>query len=551
MDQPSRDPLGAIYVHTANVNNAMAMTIFGIYLHAVFVSFTLGFPLAISAWLIKWYRTMDKIYLEYAKRLTAVWLVNFALGVVTGTIVEFGLLDIWPASILLFSSAAFVPLFWEATIAFIGEAVLVGLFVVAIGRWRARYTLSILLAAWALGSLSGYFILATNAWMNVPWGAGGVPKALYPFLPSYGPDAVNLTSTLTLAALLMNHTLAGAGSSALASINFTSSMGSFFADVWLPLSNPDAISTTIHTLLAAYAIGVGVVALALSIRYLKTRDKKYLDLLRPLLWVLVVVLIAQPISGHFMGDDVVKYQPLKFTAMVALTGGPAVYGYSFNDPIEALFAYGNPGHPIYGFQYYLQQCDKLGNTTFGQLYSRLDPSASPYLGPLADVPLADNCKAAVESLEPLAPLISGMYYTMVASGILLAIAALLMLFTYLVRIPVLSPLADFINYRVLGAIVGRDNVLPFLAIATAVLSAVAASAGWAVREIGRQPWTVYGLITTNEVVTSVEITPGFAAFVIAVLAAIAALGVAAMYYTATRPGLIDKLKIMRAEEGHE
>ncbi len=546
MQNSPGDLLGAIYLHTANVNNAMAMTIFGIYLHGVFVSFTLGFPLAILAWLLKWYKTGDELYLEYAKRLTAVWLVNFALGVVTGTIVEFGLLEIWPTSILLFSSSAFVPLFWEATIAFIGEAVLAGLFVIAVGRWSARYALSVLLAAWALGSLSGYFILTTNAWMNVPWGTGEIPKALYPFLPSYGPNVANLTSTLTLAALLLNHTLAGAGSSALASANFTSAVGPFFSDVWLPLSNPDAISTTVHTLLAAYAIGVGAVALALSVRYLKTKDEKYLKLLKPLLWALVVVLLAQPISGHFMGEDVVKYQPLKFTAMVALTGGQGVYGYSFNDPIEALFAYGDPNHPIPGFQYYLQQCSLLGNATFGQLYAQLDPHALKYLGPLADVALADNCKAAVSSLVPLAPLISGFYYLMIGSGILLAAAALLTLFTYLVRAPVLSAIADFVNFRVLGAVVGKENVLPFLASAMAVLSAVAATAGWAVREIGRQPWTVYGLITTNQVVTSAEITPSFTAFVIAVLAAIAALGVTAMYYTATRPGLIDKLR-----GGHE
>lgn len=38
-------PLNALYVHSANVNLALDMTIVGIYLHSVFVSFTLGFPL--------------------------------------------------------------------------------------------------------------------------------------------------------------------------------------------------------------------------------------------------------------------------------------------------------------------------------------------------------------------------------------------------------------------------------------------------------------------------------------------------------------------------
>ncbi|GAB6947754.1 cytochrome ubiquinol oxidase subunit I [Vulcanisaeta sp. JCM 16161] len=544
--------LNELYVHSANVNNAMVMTIIGIYLHAVFVSFTLGFPLAILAWLIKWYRTGDALFLNYSKTLTMVWAVNFALGAVTGTIVEFGLLDIWPTSILLYSSSAFIPLLYEATIAFIGEAVLVVLFIVAIGRWRARYTLGILIAAWLLGSLSGYFILTANAWMNVPWGMGGIPHALYPFLPSYGPDDANLTATLNLAALLLHYTIDGSGSVALSSTDFTSLVGTYFTNPWLPMVNPDAIVTTFHTLFAAYAIGVGAVALALSIRFFRTHDDKYIKLLKPLLWVLTVVLLIEPIVlGHFMGDVVVAYQPLKFTSLTTLTGGPGVYGYEYYDPVEALFAYGNPYHPLYGFQYYLSQCRALGNITFGQLYGELDPGMLKYLGPLANVTLAQNCEAAVLSLEPLAPLVSAFYYTMIGAGILLAIAAVLALFTYLVRVPVLSAVTDFINNEILGVLIGSDNVMPFLASAMAVLSAIAATAGWAAREIGRQPWTVYGLITTNEVVTGDVITPGFVAFVVAILLVIAVVGALAMYYVATRPSLLDRVRELTGVVGHE
>jgi len=41
--------LGLIYTHVLNTDYAMVMTIYGIYLHAVFVSLTLGLPLAILA----------------------------------------------------------------------------------------------------------------------------------------------------------------------------------------------------------------------------------------------------------------------------------------------------------------------------------------------------------------------------------------------------------------------------------------------------------------------------------------------------------------------
>jgi hypothetical protein len=47
-----------------------------------------------------------------------------------------------------------------------------------------------------------------------------------------------------------------------------------------------------------------------------------------------------------------------------------------------------------------------------------------------------------------------------------------------------------------------------------------------------------GLITTNEVVTPVPITPVFVAYVLAILTAIAVGGSLAMYYVATRPGIL-------------
>ncbi|WP_291765150.1 cytochrome ubiquinol oxidase subunit I [Caldivirga sp. UBA161] len=284
-------------------------------------------------------------------------------------------------------------------------------------------------------------------------------------------------------------------------------------------------------------------ALALSIRFFKTKDGKYIKLLKPLLWVLTIVLLVEPIViGHFMGDTVVTYQPLKFTALTILTSGQGAYGYEYYDPIEALFAYGNPHHLIYGFQYYLNQCASLGNITFGELYGKLDPRMLSYLGPLANVTLAQNCKAAVLSIEPMAPLVSASYYTMISAGILLAIAAVLILFTYLVKVPVLSAITDFINNKILGMLIGSDNVMPFLASAMAVLSAIAATAGWAAREIGRQPWTVYGLITTNEVAASDTITLGFVIFVVAILLAIAIAGAFAMYYVATRPSLLNRIR---------
>ncbi len=530
-----------IYVHTSNTNSALYMSIYGIYLHAAFLSLTLGLPLAISAWLIQWKRTGDEVFIKYAKTASTVLAINFSLGVVTGTLVEFGLLDIWPTSMVLFAAPGFLPLAYEATVAFIGEATLLILFLVTIGKWSTYKSVAIMLINWFLGSLSGYFILTVNAWMNVPWGIGSTAQAFYPFMPNYGPHAINLTGTLNLAALLMHYTINSSGALAVSNINFTTIVGRFFNNPWLPFLNPDAIITTIHTLLAAYAVGLGTVAMALAYRYVRTKNNDYIKLLRPILWILVVVLLIQPtIAGHFMGDTVVNYQPTKFTALVSLTGGNGVYGNEFHDPIEALFAYGNPSHPIYGFQHYMNQCNSLGNETFGELYESLDPSMLNYVKPFANVTLLQNCREAVESIESIAPIISGFYYVMIGAGIVAGLAAILTLFSFLWRVPTLSRISDAIN-NAIAKLVTKD-VLPLLVFIMAIAADLASISGWAAREIGRQPWTIYGLVTTNEVVTPIQITPLFEVIVYAIFTAVAIGGAVAMYYAATRPELLDRIR---------
>ncbi len=58
-------------------------------------------------------------------------------------------------------------------------------------------------------------------------------------------------------------------------------------------------------------------------------------------------------------------------------------------------------------------------------------------------------------------MVSAFYYTMIGAGILLAVAAVLALFTYLIRVPpVLSAITDFINNEILGVLIGADNVMP-------------------------------------------------------------------------------------------
>jgi cytochrome d ubiquinol oxidase subunit I len=68
----------------------------------------------------------------------------------------------------------------------------------------------------------------------------------------------------------------------------------------------------------------------------------------------------------------------------------------------------------------------------------------------------------------------------------------------------------------------------------ALLGIVAGSAGWAVRELGRQPWTIYGLVRPEQVITPNPITPLFSYFIILVETMTFVSGAIALYFIPTK-----------------
>ena len=57
----------------------------GIFIHAFFLTISLGFPWVIGALLYKWWRTRGQEYYDAAGNVTGVLGLNFALGAITGT----------------------------------------------------------------------------------------------------------------------------------------------------------------------------------------------------------------------------------------------------------------------------------------------------------------------------------------------------------------------------------------------------------------------------------------------------------------------------------
>jgi cytochrome d ubiquinol oxidase subunit I len=85
------------------------------------------------------------------------------------------------------------------------------------------------------------------------------------------------------------------------------------------------------------------------------------------------------------------------------------------------------------------------------------------------------------------------------------------------------------------AAVRRYGVFSALIILLSISTISSAVLGWLVREVGRKPWTVYGLIKPEEVITQVPLTDSLMVFLYLLILLVNAAGLASLYVVATRP----------------
>jgi cytochrome d ubiquinol oxidase subunit I len=138
--------------------------------HFIFVSLTLGLSVLV-AWMETCYvRTGDEIYLKMTKFWGKLFLINFAVGVVTGLTMEFQFGMNWAEYSKYVGDIFGVPLAIEATVAFFLESTFIGLWIFGWNRVSKKvHALAIWIVALA-SSLSALWILLANGWMQHPVG---------------------------------------------------------------------------------------------------------------------------------------------------------------------------------------------------------------------------------------------------------------------------------------------------------------------------------------------------------------------------------------------
>ena len=140
------------------------------YFHFLFVPLTLGLSLLVAIMQTIWVRSGDEDY----KRMTKFWgklfLINFAIGVVTGITLEFQFGTNWSRYSTFVGDIFGSLLAIEATAAFFLESTFIAVWFFGWDRLSKRaHLVSIWLVAIA-SNVSAFWILVANAWMQSPVG---------------------------------------------------------------------------------------------------------------------------------------------------------------------------------------------------------------------------------------------------------------------------------------------------------------------------------------------------------------------------------------------
>jgi cytochrome d ubiquinol oxidase subunit I len=138
--------------------------------HFLFVPLTLGLGWFVAYMQTRYYQTRDESWRKMAKFWGKLFLINFAIGVVTGIVQEFQFGMNWSEYSRYVGDIFGAPLAIEALMAFFMESTFLGIWIFGEGRVPEKVHLA---SIWlvAIGSnLSALWILLANGWMQHPVG---------------------------------------------------------------------------------------------------------------------------------------------------------------------------------------------------------------------------------------------------------------------------------------------------------------------------------------------------------------------------------------------
>jgi cytochrome d ubiquinol oxidase subunit I len=138
--------------------------------HFLFVPLTISLAFIVAGFQTAWFKKGNDKYLKLTRFFGELFLINFAMGVVTGIVQEFQFGMNWSDYSRFVGDVFGAPLAIEGLLAFFLESTFLGMWIFGwdkLPRWVHLASIWIT----AVGTvLSAYFILAANAWMQQPVG---------------------------------------------------------------------------------------------------------------------------------------------------------------------------------------------------------------------------------------------------------------------------------------------------------------------------------------------------------------------------------------------
>jgi cytochrome d ubiquinol oxidase subunit I len=138
--------------------------------HFLFVPITIGMAFFIAITETAWVRTRNPIYLRAVKFWGKIFLINFAIGVVTGIVQEFQFGMNWSSYSRFVGDVFGAPLAMEALVAFFLEATFLGLWIFGWDKLSPRLHAACMWLVSIGTILSAFFIMAANSFMQNPVG---------------------------------------------------------------------------------------------------------------------------------------------------------------------------------------------------------------------------------------------------------------------------------------------------------------------------------------------------------------------------------------------
>jgi len=138
--------------------------------HFIFVPLTLGLAMLVAWMETRYARTGDRVWLQMTRFWGKLFLINFALGVVTGITLEFQFGTNWSRYSAFVGDIFGSILAIEASVAFFLESTLIGVWIFGWKKLSAKAHATVMWLVALAGTFSAIWILIANAWMQHPVG---------------------------------------------------------------------------------------------------------------------------------------------------------------------------------------------------------------------------------------------------------------------------------------------------------------------------------------------------------------------------------------------